>query len=76
MLQLDFFASKGVAMTLQRPRTADMLGKLGLALTVSAGASSIRFGLGHFEDEPILFDLAAASLTDSRIAGWIRNRAS
>jgi hypothetical protein len=56
---------QGVATTLQGPRTTDMLGKRGSGLTVSRDASSVRFGLGYGEAKPVLFDFAAASLTDS-----------
>jgi uncharacterized caspase-like protein len=56
---------QGVATTLQSPRTADMRDKLGLAFMVSPNASSVRFGLADGEEKPLVFDLAAASLTDS-----------
>jgi WD40 repeat protein len=58
-------SAQGVATTLQGPRSADMRGKLGAAFALSPDAASARFGLGVAEAEPILFDLAAASLTDS-----------
>ena len=32
---------------------------------ISRDASSVRFGLGYGEEKPVVFDLAAASLTDS-----------
>ena len=56
---------QGVATTLQGPRTADMRDKVGSALAVSGDASAVRFGLGYGEDKPVVFDLAAGSLTDS-----------
>jgi WD40 repeat protein/uncharacterized caspase-like protein len=56
---------RGVVTTLQSPRTADMRDKVGSAFAVSPDASSVRFGLEHGEEKPVLFDLAAASLTDS-----------
>ena len=42
-----------------------MRDKLGSALTVSRDASSVHFGLGYGEKKPVVFDLSAASLTDS-----------
>ncbi len=59
-------SSRGVAKTLQGPHTADMRDKLGSAFALSPDAASVRFGLGDGEQKPVLFDLAAASLTDSR----------
>jgi WD40 repeat protein len=56
---------RGVATTLQGPRTIDMREKVGLAFAVSRDGTSVRFGLGHGEAKPVLFDLAAASLTNS-----------
>ena len=56
---------QGAVTTLKGPRTADMRGKAGTALTVSRDASSVRFGLADEEAKPVVFDLAAASLTDS-----------
>jgi WD40 repeat protein len=53
------------AQTLQGPRTADMLFKRASAFALSPDAASTRFGLGNGEEQPVLFDLAAASLTDS-----------
>jgi WD40 repeat protein len=58
-------SSQGVATALQSPRTADMVGKLGSAFALSPGAASVRFGLELREQKPVLFDLTAASLTDS-----------
>jgi hypothetical protein len=57
--------AQGAAKTLQSPRTVDMRDKLGSAFALSPDAASVRFGLGDGEDKPALFDLAAASLTDS-----------
>ena len=56
---------QGVAKKLQGPRTANMSAKLGSAFALSPDAASVRFGLGFGEEKPVLFDLAAASLTDS-----------
>jgi Caspase domain/WD domain, G-beta repeat len=56
---------QGVATVLQVPRTADMRDKRGSAFAASADASSVRFGLAEREENPVVFDLAAASLTDS-----------
>jgi WD40 repeat protein/uncharacterized caspase-like protein len=56
---------QGVATPLQGPRTADMRDKVGSALSVRPEASSVRFGLADREQKPVVFDLAAASLTDS-----------
>jgi WD40 repeat protein len=56
---------QGSAKVLQGPITADMRDKVGSAFTVSRDISSVRFGLGDNEEKPVLFDLAAASLTDS-----------
>src|SRR5208337_895118 len=64
-LSLGLLSAQGVATILQGPRTADMRAKLGSGLTVSRDASSVRFGLGIGDAKPVLFDLAAASLTDS-----------
>jgi WD40 repeat protein len=58
-------STRGVATTLQGPRTADMRDKLGSAFALSPDAASVRFGLSDREERPVLFDLAAASLTDS-----------
>ena len=55
----------GAVQTLQAPRTADMREKLGTALEISGDGASVRFGLGDWEEKPVLFDLAAASLADS-----------
>ena len=56
---------QGVATIIGRQGTAEMMGKLGAAFAVSADASSVRFGLGPSDQEPVVFDLGAASLTDS-----------
>ena len=53
------------AETLQGPRTADMRAKLRAALEISSDAASVQFGLGYGEEKPVLFDLAAGSLTNS-----------
>jgi Caspase domain len=58
-------SAQGAATTLQAPRTANMHYKVGSALAVSPDASRVRFGLDYGEAKPVLFDLAAASLTDS-----------
>ena len=55
----------GAAETLQGPRTADMRAKFGRLFEISSDAASVRFGLGYGEEKPVLFDLAAGSLTDS-----------
>ena len=62
---LGLVRPNGNATTLQGSRTADMRGKLGKAFTVSADAAVVRFGLGAGEDNPVTFDLLAASLGDS-----------
>ncbi len=62
---IGLLSAQGVARTLQGPRTADMRGKLGSAFALSPDAASVRFGLGVGEQAPVLFDLAASSLTDS-----------
>ncbi len=59
------FSIEGVARTLQTSRTADMAAKLGVALTVSPDANSVRFGLEHGAREAVVFDLGAASLSVS-----------
>jgi WD40 repeat protein len=56
---------QGVATILQGPPTVDMRRKVGSAFAVSGDVSSVRFGLGQGEAKPVLFDLTAASLTDS-----------
>ena len=56
---------QGVVSILQGPRTADMGGKVGMAFAVSPDASSVRFGLGRGRQNPVVFDLAAASIKDS-----------
>jgi WD40 repeat protein len=56
---------QGTATTLQSLRMPDMREKVGSAFAVSPDASSVRFGLGYGEQNPVVFDLAAASLTDS-----------
>jgi hypothetical protein len=56
---------QGVARTLRGPRTMDMRDKLGSSFAISSDASSVRLGLGYGDAKPILFDLAAAALTDS-----------
>ncbi len=58
-------SAQGVATTLQGPHTADMRAKRGSAFALSPDAASVRFGLGVGEEKSVLFDLAAASLTDS-----------
>jgi len=58
-------SAQGVARILQAPRTADMAGKQGSAFALSPDAALVRFGLAYGEKEPVVFDLAAASLTDS-----------
>jgi hypothetical protein len=58
-------SAQGAAKALQAPRSPDMVGELGPALTVSHAAAGVRFGLEAGEAMPVLFDLAAASLADS-----------
>jgi WD40 repeat protein len=58
-------SARGVATALQGPRTADMRDKVGSAFVVSPDAASVRFGFGYGAEQTVLFDLAAASLTDS-----------
>jgi hypothetical protein len=61
------FSAQGVATTLQELRTADMRAKIGSAFATSPDAASVRFGLGYGEKNPVVFDFAAASLSDSPI---------
>ena len=58
-------SAEGAAVELQGPHTADMLHKVGTAFTVSSDATSVRFELDRGEREPVVFDIAAASLDDS-----------
>jgi Caspase domain len=60
-------SAQGLAKTLQGPHSADMRVKLGSAFALSPDATSARFGLGYGEEKSVLFDIAAASLTDSTI---------
>lgn len=53
----------GAPRVLQARAAADMRGKLGDALAVSADGTRVRFGLGFGGDQPALFDLAAGTLT-------------
>jgi hypothetical protein len=41
----------------------DMRGKVGDAFTIAPNARQVRFGLGYQGDEPVLFDLAQATIT-------------
>ena len=50
---------------LQKPVTSDMRGKLDADFTVSADATSVRFGLGYGGDSAVTFDLAAGRLADA-----------
>ena len=43
----------------------DMRGKRGDALTIAPTAGQVRFGLGYGADDPVLFDLAAATVTSA-----------
>jgi hypothetical protein len=63
--EFGLLSPQGGAATLQGPRTVDMRGKLRSALSVSHDAASVRFGLDIGDAKPVLFDLAAAALTDS-----------
>jgi hypothetical protein len=56
---------QGVATILQGPRTANMREKVALGFALSPDASTVRFGLETKDENPVVFDLAAASLTDS-----------
>jgi hypothetical protein len=58
-------SAQGSAAVLQGPRTTDMRGKRGSAFAVSRDAAIVRFGLGQGDKSSVVFDLAAASLTDS-----------
>ena len=62
---IGLLSVQGVATVLKGARTANMQDKVGSALAVSRNASSVRFGLGDGEGKPVVFDLAAAALTDS-----------
>jgi WD40 repeat protein len=55
----------GSVRVLQSPRVADMRGKLREGFTVSDDGARVRFGLGHGDAQPVLFDLAMAELSDS-----------
>ena len=57
--------SNDQARTLQKPVTSDMRGKLDADFTVSADATSVRFGLGYGGDSAVTFDLAAGRLADA-----------
>ncbi len=57
-------SAQGVAKTFQAPRSTDMRAKLGSAFALSQDATSVKFGLGYGAERPVLFDMAAASLTD------------
>ncbi|MBV8441266.1 MAG: caspase family protein [Hyphomicrobiales bacterium] len=61
----DLLSAEGVVTILQSPRTADMRDKVGSAFTVSGDASSVRFGLGVGGWMPVMFDVAASSITES-----------
>jgi hypothetical protein len=56
---------QGVTKILQGPRTANMRWKVALGFALSPDASTVRFGLDTKDENPVVFDLAAASLTDS-----------
>jgi WD40 repeat protein len=58
-------SAQGVAAVIRSQGTAEMIGKLGGAFSVSADALSVRFGLGFGGQQPVTFDLFAGSLTDS-----------
>ena len=56
----------GRARTLQGAVTVDARNKLGASFAVSADAASVRFGLGYGAADPVMFDLIAGTLADSR----------
>ena len=58
-------SAQGVATILGSQGTAEMRDKVGTAFAVSPDASSVRFGLRIGDQEPVVFDLTAASLRDS-----------
>ncbi|MGP0060472.1 MAG: caspase family protein [Beijerinckiaceae bacterium] len=58
----------GTSVTLGRARIADLRDKRGEAFTVSADGTRVRFGFDDAAQNPVLFDLLAASLTDAPIA--------
>ena len=62
---LGLLSNRGATSILQRAHAVDMRDKLGLKFALSRDASSVRFGLGEGADNPVVFDLAGASLTDS-----------
>jgi WD40 repeat protein len=62
---IGWFGSDGRTTILQAPRSAEMRGKLGDAFLMSSDAATVRFGLGHRDENPIVFDLASATLADS-----------
>ncbi len=45
--------------------TADMRDKVGDAFTIAPNATQVRFGLGYAGDDPVLFDLAQATLASA-----------
>ncbi len=62
---LALYSAYGVRILSKSPEIADLRGKLGEHFTVSADGMRLRFGLDFGGDTPVLFDLAALSLTDT-----------
>jgi WD40 repeat protein len=58
-------SAQGVATTLQSPRIPDARGSVGPSFALSPDAAAARFGLVGRENAPVVFDLAAASMSDS-----------
>ena len=58
----------GTSVTLGRARIADLRDKRGDAFTVSADGTRVRFGFDDAAQNPVLFDLMAASLKDAPVA--------
>ena len=65
--RFGMMSPNGQVRVLQAPITATMRDKLGTALTVSADAMKVRFGLDSGDSQPVLFDLKAGTLSDAPI---------
>jgi WD40 repeat protein len=58
------FTANGEKTVWREGAKPDMRGKRDASFTVSDDGSKIRFGLGQFDDRPVLFDLVADRLSD------------
>jgi WD40 repeat protein len=63
---IGLLPGKDDPIVLQVAHTVDARNKVGPAFAVSPDGTSVRFGLGVGDDRPVVFNLAAASLIDSR----------